>query len=125
MAADDSTTGRSTTRDDAGGPLPPADFSMLVTMFATQALVAMGLIPNPATGKGEPHLELARHFIDLLGVVDEKARGNLNADEAKLIETSLHDLRMAFVEVSKRNTASESGDFGEGEPGPSGDSSDT
>jgi len=81
--------------------IPPASFSTLVAMFSTQAMVAMGVIPNPATGKPDLQLELARHFIDLLGVLDKTSKGNLDAGEAALLESTLHQLRMAFVELTK------------------------
>lgn len=82
--------------------VPPADFQTLVTMFSTQAMVALGAIPHPSSGKAEVQLELARHFIDLLGVVEEKSKGNLTDDETSLISSSLHYLRMSFIEQSKQ-----------------------
>jgi hypothetical protein len=81
--------------------LPPASFAMLVSMFSTQAMVALGLLADPATGSAAPQLNLARHFIDLLGVLEEKTRGNLDPREHALLETSLHQLRMLYVEQSK------------------------
>lgn len=81
--------------------LPPADFSMLVGMFSTQAMVSLGVIPNPETGKPQRNLPLAKHFIDLLEVLQDKTRRNLTGHEANLLEGSLHELRMAFVELSK------------------------
>lgn len=80
-------------------PIPEADFVTLVTMFSTQALVALGAVPHPATGKPHKNRELAKHFIDLLGVVEEKTRGNLDAAERKLVDVTLHDLRMMFVRM--------------------------
>jgi len=85
----------------AGQPLPPPTFSTLVTLFSTQAMVALGLLANPATGKAEPQLELARHFIDMLGVLEEKTQRNLTGREHDLLETTLHQLRMTYVEVAK------------------------
>ena len=81
-------------------PLPPASLEMLVQMFSTQAVVAMGVIPDP-TGQQKPNLALARHFIDLLGVVEEKTRGNLSDNEKKLIETTLHEVRMMYIECTR------------------------
>jgi hypothetical protein len=81
--------------------LPPADFTMLVTMFSTQAMVSLGVIPSPESGKPEQNLPLARHFIDLLGVLQEKTRRNLTGHEADLLTNSLHELRLAYVELSK------------------------
>ncbi len=94
-----------TGENPAAGTSPqvlPADFSGLVEIFTTQALVGMGLIPHPATGKAEPQLPLARHFIDLLGILESKTAGNLTADEASLLGGSLHYLRVNYVEISGR-----------------------
>lgn len=82
-------------------PMPPATFEMLVSMFSTQAMVAMGMIPNPATGKAEKTPDLAKHFIDLLGVLESKTEGNLEPQEKSLLDSSLHSLRMAFVQATK------------------------
>ena len=82
--------------------MPPASFGTLVAMFTTQAMVSLGAIPNPATGKAEPQLELARHFIGLLGVLEEKTKGNLDPHESQQLIQSLHELRIAFVEISKK-----------------------
>lgn len=82
--------------------IPPADFPILIEMFTTQALVALGMIPHPASGKADPQLPLARHFIDLLGVVEAKTAGNLTDQETSLLGGTLHYLRMSYIEVSKR-----------------------
>jgi len=86
--------------------LPPPDFSMLVSMFSTQAMVSLGVIPSPETGKPQRNLPLAQHFIELLAVLQEKTRRNLTGHEANLLEGSLHELRMAFVELSKSDSTS-------------------
>src|SRR5207302_7076555 len=87
----------------AAGPyIPPADFLALVEMFSTQALVALGMISHPSTGKPQPQLQLARHFIDLLAVVEAKTKGNLSAEESSLLDSTLHFLRMTFVEVTRK-----------------------
>lgn len=88
-------------------PIPPASFTTLVEMFTTQSMMAMGLIPHPTSGKPEPQLPLARHFIDLLGILDGKTAGNLSADENSFLGGSLHFLRMSFVEISKKPGRSE------------------
>ena len=90
----------------AVGQLPPADFTMLVTMFSTQAMACLGVLPNPETGKPEQNLPLARHFIDLLGVLQEKTRRNLTGHEADLLQNSLHELRLAYVELSRSPASS-------------------
>ncbi len=83
--------------------IPPAEFTTLVSMFATQAMVALGGVPHPVTGKAETQLPLARHFIDLLDVLQEKTTGNLDAAEQSLLQSSLHQLRMAYIEKTKSN----------------------
>ena len=84
--------------------LPPASVTTLISMFSTQAMVALGMLADPTTGEAELQPALARHFIDLLGVVADKTRGNLTDDESKLLETSLHELRMAFVHMTRQST---------------------
>jgi len=82
--------------------LPPADFNMLVTMFTTQALVALGMVPSP-DGQTMKQLPLAKHFIDLLSILQTKCKGNLTGHESNLLENSLHELRMAYVAASKES----------------------
>jgi len=98
-AASDSTAESDQERHMDIDQLPPASFSMMVQMFATQAMVALGVIPSPE-GKQIQQLPLAKHFIDLMSVLDEKCKGNLSSDEEKLLEQSLHELRMAYVQLS-------------------------
>jgi hypothetical protein len=88
---------------DGGAKLPPASMSMMIQMFATQAYAVLGLFPDPETGKpSPPDLDAARHLIDLLGVLEEKTKGNLTTEEQNLLRGSLYQLRMTFVEVSKQ-----------------------
>jgi len=81
--------------------LPSADFSMLISMFSTQAMVALGMIPEPSTGKPRTQLPLARHFIDLLSVLEEKTKGNLTDRESSGLTENLHYLRMLYLETTK------------------------
>ena len=83
-------------------PLPPAEFPTLVSMLATQAMVCLGGIPNPMSGKPEVNLPQARHFIDLLGVLEEKTRGNRTAEEDGLIQHFLNELRAGFLAMQSR-----------------------
>ena len=93
-SADDSATQESM-------PLPPPTFAVLVNSFAMQAMMSLGVIANPMTGKVEKDLDGAKHYIDLLGMLEEKTKGNLTEDENKMISITLHDLRMAFVDSAK------------------------
>ncbi len=83
------------------GLLPPATFPVLLTTLATQALVSMGQIPHPATNKPEVRLNEAKHFIDLLEMLDQKTAGNRTAEESQLLENLLHELRLGFVSAGK------------------------
>jgi hypothetical protein len=83
-------------------PLPPASISFLFSTLATQAIIALGALPHPVTNKAEKHLDQAKHFIDTLGVLEEKTKGNLTADEKRRLEAILFDLRLQFVEASSK-----------------------
>src|SRR6478609_1608697 len=76
-------------------------FIEFVMMQAQNAALFLGQIPNPQTGKGEVNLELAKMFIDQLGMIEEKTRGNLTNEETAVLKNTLANLQMAFVEVSK------------------------
>ncbi|UCE84913.1 MAG: DUF1844 domain-containing protein [Deltaproteobacteria bacterium] len=82
--------------------LPAVDFSTFLVSMSTSALYNLGLVADPSTGKrGEVDLTAARHTIDLLEVLKEKTRGNLEEAETRLLDSLLFELRMRFVEVSK------------------------
>jgi hypothetical protein len=86
----------------AGASLPGMDFSTFIVSLATSALCHMGLVDDPETGKpSAPNLDLARQTIDILAILEDKTRGNLAAEEARLLETLLYDLRMNFVQVRR------------------------
>ncbi len=82
------------------GQLPPANFETLVSSFVTQALFAMGAIPDPRTGQRVAHLDLARHNIDMLSVLEEKTKGNLTDEESNLLASTLYELRTRYVQIS-------------------------
>ena len=81
---------------------PRVDFSMLAQSIAFSALHHLGLMTEPESGRAsERDLPLARHNIEILELLEEKTRGNLSADEAKLIANLLYEVRMHFVEATK------------------------
>ncbi|MBX3423271.1 MAG: DUF1844 domain-containing protein [Pirellulaceae bacterium] len=91
-------TGKSTASPRRGlEPPPPASFEFLISGMATQALAAMGQIPDDAGHDMPQNLDYARHYIDLLGVIETKTSGNLTAHEQKFLQQTLHQLRMLFV----------------------------
>ncbi len=81
--------------------MPPASFSMLVRTLTTQALVALGQIPDPYTGQAIADLEVAQHFIDTLAMLQDKTKGNLSNEEQTMLQEILHQLRLAFVAMNK------------------------
>jgi len=83
--------------------LPPADLTRLISMLATQAFFALGLIRSEADKDKEiePDLEVARYHIDMISMLQEKCKGNLTDEEDKLLSSTLSQLRMAFVHLSK------------------------
>ena len=88
--------------------LPGIDFTTLVLSLSQTALVHLGEAPHPDDVAGEPttrDLALARQTIDLLGVLQEKTKGNLNGDEERLLDQVLYDLRLHYVELSKAEKA--------------------
>jgi hypothetical protein len=78
-----------------------ASFAELIHVLATQALLYMGQFPDPSTGQAVVHPELAKLHIDLLGVLEEKTKGNLDATEKEMLQTYLRELRGSFVELSR------------------------
>jgi|SRR5437867_697143 len=85
----------------AGPPLPeePVTFSTFVLGLSTQALLHLGEIPNPMTNQVEADLLAAKQVIDILGMLGEKTRNNLEAGELTLLDSVLYDLRMRYVEL--------------------------
>ena len=85
--------------DRASDPLPGIDFSTLVLSLATSAMVHMGLVPESDGGSTEKNLPLAHQTIDTLEMLQDKTRGNLSDDEAKLLQSVLYELRMSYVKA--------------------------
>jgi hypothetical protein len=76
-------------------------FSTFIFSLNTSALVHLGDYPDPATGKNELDLPLAKQTIDLIALLEEKTRGNLNKDEESLIKHILYDLRLRYVQKTR------------------------
>lgn len=83
-------------------PLPPASFTFLVVSLRAQAEMQLGLAHFGEEEKAEPDLPLARHTIDLMGMLLEKTKGNLTLEEQRLLENSLTELRFRFVQISEK-----------------------
>ena len=84
--------------------MPEANFSGLVSMLATQAFYALGLIrpEGDEDKKVEPDWDIAKFKIDMLGMLEEKCKDNLTEEEAGLLKSTLDQLRMLFVQLSKK-----------------------
>lgn len=77
-------------------------FAMLVSYLSTTAMFQLGLLPGPGGEYIPPDLANASRTVDLLEVLQEKTRGNLNSQESKLLDDVLYELRMTYLEVQKR-----------------------
>ena len=88
------------------GPLPPPTLTTLLGTLYTQAMLSMGYVAHPASGKAEVNLEEARHMIDTISMLEEKTHGNRTPEEINLFSRLLHEVRLAFVEASKRSPQS-------------------
>lgn len=84
-------------------PDSAVSFAQFVLSLGTTAAIHFGDIPDPVTGEtGETNLEAAAQMIELLGMLQEKTRGNLDPAESKLLEDLLYDLRMRFVQAQQQ-----------------------
>ena len=83
-------------------PLPAINFSTFIISLSTQALMQLGEIADPLSGKVESDVTAAKQMIDILGMLREKTKGNLNSGEERLMEDILFDLRMKYVEAVKK-----------------------
>ena len=81
--------------------LEPVTFSTFVLGLSTQALLHLGEIESPLAGKVERDLGAAKDIIDVLGVLREKTRNNLEQAEERLLDSILYDLRMRYVALSR------------------------
>src|SRR4051794_13794623 len=81
--------------------LPSANISVLVQLLASQAMLAMGKIQVPGQPELKVDLAAAKHFVDLLGVLEEKTKGNLTPDESAMLNSVAHELRMVYVAEKK------------------------
>jgi hypothetical protein len=87
----------------AGDAIVPLDFNILVLSLNTSALIQLGE-GEGAEGKIEMDLAMARHTIDMLGILEEKTRGNLTGEEEKLLHQVLFDLRMRYTRKAPAQT---------------------
>ncbi len=90
---------------DGRDPLDdPASFLSLIMSLASNAAASLGMMPHPVTGETGVDLTTAKHWIDVLGMLEQKTRGNLDPQEDQVIEGLLADLRMQYVSFTSTPT---------------------
>lgn len=82
---------------EKGTPLPEVTFSAFIMSLASSALVQLGEVPDPESGRLATDLALARHNIDALEMLRQKTEGNLDGDEKSLLESVIFELRLKYV----------------------------
>jgi hypothetical protein len=82
-------------------PMPKVDLSTFVLSLSSSALVHLGEVPEPESGRMTMDLPMAKHTIDVLSMLEEKTRGNTSEDECLLIKDILFELRMKYVQKVK------------------------
>jgi len=94
--------GNEETSSNKENDMPAINFSTFIFSLNSSALVHLGAIADPTTGNINQELTIAKQTIDILAMLEEKTRGNLTDDEAKLLGHILHDLRIKFVQEKDR-----------------------
>ena len=80
--------------------MPEASFAELLNIFVMQAMAGLGMMPGAGGEQFPPNMEVAKHFIDLLQVLEDKTKNNLEQEEQKLLAQVLYDLRMRYVQLA-------------------------
>ena len=80
--------------------LPQASFAELVNLIVMQALAGLGLLAGPGGERIPPNIEVAKHFIDMLQVLEDKTKNNLTPEEKRLLDQVLYETRMSFVQAA-------------------------
>jgi hypothetical protein len=88
--------------DASGEALGPLDFATFILSLGSSAMVQLGRIPGPGGSTPPVDLPAAKQIIDILGVLEEKTRGNLDESEEKLLQTLLYDLRVQYVDAQRK-----------------------
>ncbi len=87
--------------DEAPKALAPMDFSTFVMSLASSAMIHLGEVPALESNQRHTDLAAAKQIIDILAVLEEKTRGNLEPAEDKLLRSLLYDLRVKYVDAEK------------------------
>jgi len=86
------------------GAEDPASFANFLMSIASNAASSLGMMEHPVTHKREVDLELGKHWIDVLGMLQDKTRNNLSPQEKQILEGLLADLRMQYVSLANATT---------------------
>lgn len=89
----------------------PAGFANFIMSIASNAASSLGMMEHPVTHKREVDLEVAKHWIDILGMLERKTKGNLAPQEEKILESLLADLRMQYVSLTSSVSPKASGAY--------------
>jgi 3-oxoacyl-ACP reductase-like protein len=85
--------------EDMAAARDPASFISFVMSIASNAASALGMMEHPVTHEREVDVELGKHWIDILGMLQKKTAGNLTSQEKRMVEGLLADLRMQYVSL--------------------------
>ncbi len=77
--------------------MPPLEFSSVVLLLYLPALIQLGLVEDPATGQSHENLGLAKRNIDLLDLLKDRTKGNLEPEEEKFLEGVIDQLKLAYL----------------------------
>jgi hypothetical protein len=92
-------------------PIPPATFEFLVMSLKMQTEMQLGMLHfGEEQDRPAPDLNLARHSIDMLAMLQEKTRGNLSMEEQRLVENSLTELRFRYIQAVEESSKKASGE---------------
>ncbi|MBW2176877.1 MAG: DUF1844 domain-containing protein [Deltaproteobacteria bacterium] len=95
--ATDTEAGQADGQKDGDYPFPELNFPTFIFSLNSSALLNLGVIEDPGTGEKAKNLPLAKQTIDILGILEEKTKGNLTEDEAGMLKNFLFELRMLYV----------------------------
>jgi hypothetical protein len=86
--------------EEIPGAEDPASFTNFIMSIASNAASALGMMEHPVTGKRDVDLELGKHWIDILGMLEQKSRNNLLPKEQQILKSLLADLRLQYVSLT-------------------------
>jgi hypothetical protein len=89
-------------------PLPEPSLLTLLTGLAAQAMVSLGIFPNPIDGQTRILLHQGKHFIDTIALLSEKTTGNQTPEETAAFDKILHELRVIYVAAQNEKERRES-----------------